>query len=161
MRFFLFLLGALSATTVFAEKLPPNCEDFNIKFEDQKVWLHTNLGNNSEVYLLQNKQKFPIILNHEKRQPNASAGWGSKLDVGHWSAMMVSQNDFSLVCANAKDQEHGWKTLACDQVLTACRITEFTDHGDNRGATFWLAENGTYPQIMAELQKRKIEFTKK
>lgn len=146
------------ATSCFAAL--PNIDMKSCKsdaeYQGGEIVLHAENNHQSYIYLLHNTSKSTFLwLNHEVQNPNASAGWGSKLKAGNWSAIMVSQPKFKLACAETVDNKI--TNIPCDNLLEVCRINNFENKGEAvDGTTYWIFENSSFPALVKGMRDRKI-----
>lgn len=152
----MFSIMLFSSSSFSAANALAKCETSEIQWQAGEMVLHVEKDHEPNIYFLHNVSKSVFLwLNHEKRDPSASAGWGSQLKPGKWSALMVSQPRFKLTCAQLVN--NAMITISCEGILTACHIDHFDNHsGAAVNTTFWIVENATFDEIIQRLQERKI-----
>lgn len=154
---FLFMSSAFAKSLDQSEnliKLPDTCMVRDIRFQDKKLIMHTDKDKTSQLYILFNNSKKTVLLDHYVPHPSASAGWGSKIKPQHWSALMVAQQNFSLVCANKV--EEGFEQIHCRDVLIVCHFIHFIKKDDVGSGTYWVDEDDTIENILKKMKRRSI-----
>lgn len=150
----LCLLGILFATTGYANELLENCKTDQVRVLKQRLILHTKLNHEPHLVLLRNVSKDELIINHVVVHPSASAGWSSYLRPGNYSALMVSQPRFSLICHKMDDGKY--IPVSCNKVITTCYFSHFRDEQKVANGTFWVVEDKPLKTVMQEILARKI-----
>ncbi|MFN3234251.1 MAG: hypothetical protein ACE365_02400 [Gammaproteobacteria bacterium] len=155
MKNILLLLFILPA---FVFAFPKNCTTDNIVY-DKGVLKIANKKQAQQVILIQNKSKQVFWLNHEMPQPSASAGWASRIQPGHWSALALDKNTFSLVCTAMKPGDVYY--FDCQKKITACQLasTKVTQLKIN-GGTYWWREDMTKEQLHSAIKEYKAKNAK-
>lgn len=149
------LVLLLRMSAVSAEALPNHCVVKDIRYKVGEARLHAANNQTPELYFLHNTSQALLWLNHEKLHPDLSAGWGSSLKGGSWSALMVSQSDFHLTCAQLDGATLHRRD--CQSVLEICQIPGFhAAEASGENATYWVAENLNYAALLNALSARGI-----
>lgn len=104
----------------------------------------------SKVYMLYNTGKQPLWLVHEKAHPSASAGWSSKLDPKHWSAILMSKKNFILQCQLVGSN----KPVHCRNHVQAYLADAVLIPKKADKQSYWLVENMTIKQLIKRLSAR-------
>jgi hypothetical protein len=110
-----------------------------------------NLPKGSQpLYGIRNISTQPVQLSAVNKTGTAQAGWDSRLNANHWSALTLTHKPLTFTCMQGK------KTVPCNSVITVCqfRQAEFTEKA---GGSYWVAENVTGSDIIAALAKRGID----
>jgi hypothetical protein len=105
-----------------------------------------------QVYLIKNTSSSTLFMNHIKANPGAGAGWASSIAPGHWSAIAVSETNFSLVCSKAfqgKTQQVNCRAL---QVCQPSRNGLTIQSEGN----YWVAEDKSWPQLIEVLKEKNV-----
>ncbi len=142
--------------SAYATELPLNCKTDNHQYKNDQIVLHTDSNHRPQLYMLHNISKKVVIINHLKQHPSASAGWSSDLRKDNWSALMVAQPKFSLVCMIDKDQKFIY--VDCKKFIEACYFSDFKDDENNGSGTYWVAEDAPLKSIMHQIAERKIQL---
>jgi hypothetical protein len=106
------------------------------------------------LYLLHNVSNTQLILNHESGH-HASAGWGSLISAGHWSAILMNEPNFTLSCT-ALSQDKS-QVLNCATVVTACELQHVEISARNMGHG-WVTEDQTSEQLVPAIEKRGFKL---
>lgn len=109
----------------------------------------------SKIYLLHNKSRLPILVDHPVAHPSASAGWASKIDPNRWSAFMTNRHYFKFTCAVIYSRYKS-KKISCAKVLKISQIKILKAPRDFLDTSFWLAENKNYHDIMKRINRRGV-----
>ncbi|OGT49440.1 MAG: hypothetical protein A3F17_02680 [Gammaproteobacteria bacterium RIFCSPHIGHO2_12_FULL_41_15] len=157
------ILATLSITTVYADTqnaqtvnaatigFPLGCVATQTKTADNELILAPESTQKSRVYLLFNQSKKKYLINHVGDPGTASAGWGSVIEPGHWSAILLNQNNFSVNCTEYDGSFT--QVLNCNNVMKVCQLSPKENSGFVGQGSFWIAENKTlenlYPTIHA------------
>ena len=132
----------------------PECQTKMVRHGKRNIVLNTADGKAKQrVYLIYNASKATLILNiPPKMQVGASAGWASKIQMGHWSALTTQQGHFALACY----YKHNNKVMrvACRDLLYVCELnpTNLQRAAWHNKGGYWLLENGTAAQLKSKLK---------
>ncbi len=149
MRILLFLLAIFS--TGFAHAglvMPKGCLPLSIKTES--AWLKTK---KPMLFLMMNNGDNDLWLVHPVDDPGASAGWTSKIEPRHWSAILINK-DFELNCIESLPghEQH----ISCEQVLALCSYPSLKINPSLMGNA-WMAENLPIRALITELGQRGLQ----
>ena len=138
------------ANSVTDFQYPRECQSGDYEFTVDGVLLSVKAKpQQQKVFLLKNINNNTIWLNHPVEEPSASAGWGTKLSVNHWSAFAINQPQFVLTCMEITPGASQY--LACDQVLEVCEY-KGKDLALRGEGSYWLAENQPLRQHSEETE---------
>jgi hypothetical protein len=149
----LFLL--VPVTMVFAGSTKvSSCLPAQIHIQHKMVVLNTDRrSSSSKIFFIHNISSDTIWLNHPQgRNPHAGAGWATQLQPNHWSALVLSENDFAIDCSMPGKRKLTY--LNCSRVITICRTAVgISDISGN----YWIAENKSWGKliktVMSKLKK--------
>ncbi len=130
-----------------------SCDNQGIHWQGSNAVLNVGMPSSSpEVYVFQNVSDKSYWLNHASNPPAASAGWGSQIDPGHYSAMLQIRDNFSINCNSIAPGKA--TPLNCKQVLKVCHLHNVKLPLDAMGG-FWIAENEKDSQnLIAAMRQR-------
>ena len=91
-----------------------------------------------QIWIIRNISSEAVLINHEKQDPGAGAGWASKISAHAYSALMLDQPSFSITCQTYPAGVY----LDCYQVLQIVGMHSETHlSGQSASGTYWLAED--------------------
>lgn len=104
---------------------------------------------NSKIFLITNKSNQVILVNHPEKDGHASAGWGSNLQPGNWSALLLSKKDFAITCTivNAGNVQD----LDCGNVIKVC---EANAQVKNETSNYWIAEDKSFDDMVKDVKNK-------
>jgi len=135
---------------------PKTCVEEGIKFENNNLVLNEDLSSKQSLYLLHNMSDKNFWLNHPLSQDKGvSAGWGSELNMGNWSAIAMNTYDFAMNCTilGTGEVEH----LNCKEVVKICKFEKPVFNSENSGS-FWVAENKPLSNLLDAIKSREISW---
>lgn len=145
------LLNAAGLSNQSASAFPANCTtNQGYTFQGKELLLNSpfNATTPQRVFLLHNTTNGIVMINHQVSNPGASAGWGSEINPNQWSAIVVTQPTFSLVCMAYIPPRLGF--INCTNALSICSLPATSQ----TLGTFWLAENQPLPKLLNTLIQR-------
>lgn len=110
--------------------------------------LQTEKNATPVIYLFKNQAEYPIILNHHKKNPGAGAGWASILNPNKWSALFITENNFTLRCDRLEDKHY--KAAECK--LLVCSWDGIMPN--NKMGNYWVAEDQTLTATVQKIRER-------
>lgn len=141
------------------EDLPLHCYDVGYKFAEEKLVLGNDMQHTEQaIFLVQNITKTKIWLNHEVDGASASAGWATELEPNKWSALVLGQLPFDLICMEI--QPGAEQYIPCQEVIKTCQLRHANLTGKNKDS-YWAAENLTISQLFDMLERRGIKLQTK
>lgn len=154
MRIVISLLGLIFSSMIYsAVTLPAACQPLPV--EGQTVTLKTK---KAHLVLVHNVSQTDLWVTHPVTNPSASAGWSSRLQTKHWSALVVNQSPFELSCIESKPGHE--QQIPCAGAITLCQWKG--GKVPTRGhSTFWAAENMSLPALKIALVGRGFALEKK
>lgn len=127
------------------EGFPPDCHGLVVR--NESIMLHTK---EPIIVLLHNQSGNDLWITHPVSEPNASAGWSSRLEAGNWSALTLDKENFELSCIESKPGHE--QQIPCAEMLNVCEWS-LKMPTEERG-TFWAGENMSLNAILAHLEGR-------
>lgn len=146
------LAGILIAGSIWAASSRQlQCASPLIKYFHQQLVLNAKTIKNPQVYVIINIASQPILLNHEKNPPSASAGWASKLSPNLASALilMPNQQPFNITCSVFNTNQ----TLNCQKILKTCVLTNVKINRQING-NFWIVENSSLEKVLSVVKNK-------
>lgn len=152
------LVTLFPATLLALANFPHGCRVSGVRFSQGNAMLFSQHTAKPRLYVIHAISKHAIWLTHQdfSRAGSAgwAAGWGSSLSPHCWSALLVTQKNFSLSCHDQQKSGHGVK-LPCDQLIRICQYSDFYSKHPVGGG-YWVAEN--LAQNVLELHIRQRGF---
>jgi len=146
-------LGVYALTSIAATQPGKlQCNLLRIKKLNLNLKLNAKyLPKHSQIYFIHNNSQYPVLLNHPSTKGGAQAGWASTLHSNHWSALVVSQHNFTLNCQITTGASK-FKPYPCRRLLDVCQNTETVM--TKQVGDYWLVEDGSYQQILEKTLQR-------
>jgi hypothetical protein len=127
----------------FAEEIyPSGCTPLVV--QEEQVMLSSK---KPVLILFHNVSKLDLWLTHPVAEANAKAGWSSRLQTEHWSALALDAMQFQVSCIESKPGHE--QQVPCPAVLTVCQWDMNKKHAAS--GTFWAAEDSTLSTLTAHL----------
>ncbi len=144
-------------------KFPKGCKAEGYEYLGNYVYLNSRQTNEAHLYLLFNQSDFTVSMDHiPAKNPGMSAGWGSKIDAKHWSAIMVptAKTHFKLTCniVNKKGTHTAYSTANCSRVIKICKYERYNAPQSMMQGGYWLAENHTLKALLAKIKSRGVDL---
>ncbi len=121
----------------------PSCNDLDLK----PISVHQSIPRltklKDSVWVFHNKSHLKVSLNRVLlKNPGLQAGWGSELQPGRWSVLVLNQPEFRLSCRSRSNS-------SCRHVLEIYRLNLLKPPRAGFDSSYWLLEN----QSCAALKK--------
>ncbi|KTD18002.1 hypothetical protein [Legionella jordanis] len=147
MKLISYLLLLLYAAWVSADSaMPASCKPVAVTGESVTLSAKTPL-----LVLIHNLSKSDFWITHPVSEPSASAGWSSRLQAGHWSALALDKESFEISCIESKPGHE--QQVPCAGAISVCTWTPENMPAQSSG-TFWAAEDMTLPALTEHLGQR-------
>lgn len=147
MRFFiLWCIGFISFNVMADASLPTGCRA--IKVQGNTVTL---TAKKSKLVLIHNLAKTDLWLTHPVQEPSASAGWTSRIQSDHWSALAVDQPSFVVSCVESRPGHE--QEIPCEGAIAVCQWKGAKMPAGQTG-TFWASEDLSLAELTAALGGR-------
>lgn len=141
------LLGMLISLATFAQdNVPAGCQP-------QTLSGSTSVLNASKpvVFLIHNHSKTDLWLTHPVTQPNASAGWSSRIRAGRWSALALDIKSFELSCVESQPGHE--QVVPCAGLISICKWKTVT-LPKNKIGSYWAGEDMRLEKLTNYLARR-------
>ncbi|KTD22770.1 Uncharacterised protein [Legionella lansingensis] len=150
MKFGFFIVLMLGAAIVNADTpAPASCKPVAVKEESVMLSAKKPL-----LILIHNLSKSDLWITHPVSEPSASAGWSSRLQAGHWSALALDKESFEISCIESKPGHE--QQVPCAGVISVCRWS-VTMPAQTSG-TFWAGEDMSLQALTEYLGGRGFEL---
>lgn len=147
MKLFFSFCVCLLSTVVFAEaSLPAGCQP--VAVQGQSVTLKSK---SSKLAFIHNLSKADLWITHPVTDPGASAGWTSRLQPDHWSALALAKPPFVLTCIESKPGHE--QQVPCEGAIAVCQW-KGVKVPDNVQGTFWAGEDMSLSALMEAIGGR-------
>ena len=105
--------------------------------------------------MLHNLSGLDLWITHPVSEADTAAGWSSRLQSGHWSALALDTTAFELSCIESKPGHE--QQVSCEHALAICEwpITSSPEH---TSGIFWAGENMSLTALTAYLSRRGFEL---
>lgn len=147
MKFILSSLLIFLASNVMAEEAPPSsCRPLMVQEETVMLSAEKPL-----VVIIHNLSKADLWITHPVSEPNASAGWSSRLQAGNWSALVLDKEAFELSCIESQPGHE--QQVPCRGLISACSWATVTMPSQGKG-TYWAGEDMSLSALLNYLGGR-------
>ena len=135
-----------------ATDFPKGCGHSGYHYAKELLILHTERTQKPELFLLHNYSRHKIFINHYLwRDPGASAGWSSVISAGKWSAIVLNQTRFPMLC---KRMGYNYQPVNCAKIIAICQYANINVRFQRlKNSSFWVAENIKLAQLIRRLAK--------
>ena len=107
------------------------------------------------IYQVQNCSSDSVVISKDiSRNPGASAGWNSTLDVGNTLIMKIPQKQWHWQCLNAKT----YKSISCKNVRIK-KLKGITLPHNLQDGGFFITENQPISKINQAIKQRDVKLT--
>ena len=104
----------------------------------------------SSLVMINNVALTDLWITHPISEPSASAGWSSRIQSKHWSALAMGDKAFELGCIESKPGHE--QQVPCSGVLMICQWPDIKIT-DKRAMPFWAGEDMSLPELLAYLSQ--------
>lgn len=146
MRYLVLCLSLLSMNVAAKEMLPAGCNP--VLVQDNSLTLTAKAN---ELFMLHNLSDIDLWLTHPISDPSASAGFSSRLQGDHWSALAIDVESFEISCIESKPGHE--QQVSCANVLAVCKLSDVSIPKKLSG-TFWAGENMSLSELTAYVGRR-------
>jgi hypothetical protein len=151
MKFVFSILLVLHAAIGNADSAaPPSCTPLVVK--DESIILTTK---KPILVLIHNSSKGDLWITHPISEPSASAGWSSRLQADHWSALALNKESFELSCIESKPGHE--QQVPCAGAISVCLWSSVQIPTEGSG-TFWAGEDMSLNSLMEHLGGRGFKL---
>jgi len=111
----------------------------------------------SSLVMINNVSEMDLWVTHPISEPTAGAGWSSRLQAKHWSALALKGKAFELGCIESKPGHE--QQVPCAGVLVVCQWGGITsDDKSKQTGPYWAGENMLLPDLLAYLTQRGFKM---
>lgn len=136
----------------FAEEIfPTNCKPFVIQGESTML-----ATTKASLVMIHNLSQTDLWVTHPVSEPGASAGWSSRLQPEHWSALVLTDKSFELSCIESKPGHE--QQVSCANTLAICMFTPITLSDNGVNAPYWAGEDMPLSELIAYVERRGIKL---
>lgn len=148
MRLLILFCLSLCSVTLWAEAtLPTGCQA--IAVQGNSVMLKAK--KKSKLIFIHNLSSTDLWLTHPVNEPSASAGWTSRIQADHWSALAVNQPTFEVTCIESRPGHE--QQVPCEGAIAVCQWKGATIPAKDEG-TFWAGEDLPLAELTAVIGGR-------
>ncbi|MCX7118113.1 MAG: hypothetical protein NTW94_09500 [Legionellales bacterium] len=140
------MLWLVAFSAVADEIFPAKCHPLMVH-ED----LLTLSAKKPSVVMIHNLSSIDLWLTHPISEPSASAGWSSRIQGGHWSALALDKASFDLSCIESRPGHE--QQVPCKGLLAAC-IWPSVKSPKSKSGTFWAGEDLPLSALKAHVGSR-------
>lgn len=147
MRILTSICFLLISSGVLAEStLPEGCQA--VMVQGESVTLKSKLN---KLVFIHNLSNADLWITHPVTNPGASAGWTSRVQAGHWSALAVDKPPFVLNCIESRPGHE--QQVPCEGAIAVCQWKLVKDPKGSQG-TYWAAEDMSLSALTAAVGAR-------
>lgn|SRR3990167_806921 len=155
MKKIFFTIILIFSSSVFSATLfPKACQVSGLRYHHDAVILFSQHTAKPRLYAIHNISKYPLWITHVVKNPSASAGWASALSPGHWSAILITEHEFNLVCQLQK-KTGSMKNIPCSQVIRLCQFSVVNPAHPVDGS-YWVVENVALHALVPKIRSRGL-----
>ena len=110
------------------------------------------------ITMVHNLSNMDLWITHPVSEPNASAGWSSRLQAGNWSALALNDEAFELSCIESSPGHE--QQTPCSAVVAVCQWTA-SKMPNNSAGTYWAGEDMPLAPLIAYIKRRGFVFSEK
>lgn len=111
----------------------------------------------NKIVFIHNAASNDLWITHPASDQGASAGWSSRLQPKHWSALAIDKGEFLIHCIESRPGHE--QQVPCEGAIAACEWTNPEFAKDATG-TFWAGEDMNVAELTATLGGRGFILTK-
>ncbi len=153
MRIIVSLCIWLIAGALFAESsFPKGCSAVVVK--GQTVTLKAK---HNKIVFIHNVAGSDLWVTHPVSSEGAGAGWTSRIQADHWSALAIDKPNFILGCIESKPGHE--QEIPCEGAILVCQWAHVNAPKGEKG-TFWAAEDQTLNALTSAVGSRGFVLPK-
>lgn len=107
------------------------------------------------LILMNNVSEMDLWITHPISEPNASAGWSSRLQSKYWSALALGNEAFELSCVESKPGHE--QQISCAGALVICEWPNLKG-ADSKKMPYWAAENMPLAELLSSLSQKGFKM---
>jgi hypothetical protein len=144
--FVLFIIGLMSFNGFSETSFPKKCKP--VRVQGNSVVVDVKKGN---LLFIHSTAKNDLWLTHPVNNPSASAGWTSRIQPDHWSALALDKSSFEITCIESRPGHE--QQTPCEGMIAVCQWKKIKIP---EGGTFWAGEDRALSALIAALGGRGI-----
>lgn len=148
------LFMILSFNAFALDSLPYHCQ--SIAVTQATVMLPA--ASSPSLVMIYNQSDNDLWITHPITDPSASAGWSSRLQSNHWSALALGQDAFELSCVESKPGHE--QQISCAGEIMVCLWPNLTE-ANRKKEPYWAAENMPLRSILSTLRQHGFKIPEK
>lgn len=134
---------------------PSGCVSEGYEYRNNNLIINQS-SSNLNLYLIHNVSEENFWLNHAMTDdPGASAGWGSEINTGNWSAIAMNKENFEMNCTILGAGEV--KDLDCEKLVKVCKIQKPVFNSQDSGS-YWVSENKPLNDLLESIKNGGISW---
>lgn len=141
-----FCLSLLAFYSHAESTLPAGCQAVGVQGESI-----TLKSKHKQVVFVHNLTSTDLWITHPVTNPGASAGWTSRLQAEHWSALVVDKSPFVLSCIESRPGHE--QQIPCESAIAVCQWLHVKIPANEQG-TFWAGEDMSLAALTAAIGGR-------
>ncbi len=147
MKYILSILLSLLTISIHAEEIfPAGCKPLVVQGEVVKL-----SAKKPALVMIHNLSAVDLWITHPGSDAGVSAGWSSRLQGGHWSALALDKKSFELSCIESRPGHE--QQVPCAGLLAACQWSKVKMAKSDTG-TFWAGEDMSLASLLAHVGSR-------
>ena len=103
------------------------------------------------IIMIHNLSLLDLWITHPVTSAHADAGWSSRLQAGHWSALSMDKKAFELSCIESRPGHE--QQVSCVDVVGFCEWPT-TARPTKPSGIFWAGEDMSLSPLTAYIQRR-------
>ena len=153
MKYVVSIMLVLAVVNTYAAEIfPEGCAPIVVHEELVKL-----SATKPALVMIHNLSNMDLWITHPVSEPNASAGWSSRLQAGNWSALALDKKSFELSCIESRPGHE--QQVPCAGLIAACQWSNVTMQKKQKGdGTFWAGEDMALSALKAHVGSRGIVF---
>lgn len=148
----LFIALLLSGNALAEEVYPQGCRPVAIKEDIAKLTVAK-----PALMMVHNLSSGDLWITHPVSEPNAGAGFSSRIQAGNWSALVMSDKIFELSCVESMPGHE--QQIPCRDVIAVCQWDKVKLSTEQASSTYWAGEDMGLSPLMAYLSRCGFSLT--
>lgn len=137
-------------------EFPQGCGQGGYSYSGQTIAFTSDGSTKQRIYLIKNTANYIVVLNNVSQNNGMDAGWATRLDPGHWSALAMNRNQFTLSCMARREVPPSLSYVSCSEAVKVCAITPSMQNNSQNGS-FWIAENQDLNSVMRAITSKGFQ----
>lgn len=128
-------------------EFPQGCGQGGYNFSGQTIVFTSDGSPKQRIYLIKNTGNYIVVLNNVSQNNGMDAGWATRLDPGHWSALALNRDQLTMSCMARREVPPSLGYVSCSEAVKICTITPSMQNNSQNGS-FWISENKDLNSVM-------------